>query len=69
MEKLKHKIIDKVEKIIDKEDLSIAEIQSVVFILKQLEEKDPMEMIMPIYSMLEKLDLKGEKHDIQKNCS
>ena len=64
MEKLKQRIIEKLEKIIDKEDLSIAEIQSVVFVLKQLEEKDPMEMIKPIYSMLEKLDLKGGKHDI-----
>lgn len=63
MEKLKQKIIEKVEKIIDKEDLSIAEIQSVVFVLKQLEE-DPMEMIKPIYSILEKIDMKGEKHDL-----
>ena len=64
MEKLKQKIIEKVEKIIDKEDLSIAEIQSVVLILKHLEEKDPMELMMPIYSMIEKMDMKGGKHDI-----
>ena len=68
MEKLKQKIIERVEKIIDKEDLSITEIQSVVFVLKQLEEKDPLEIIKPIYSMLEKIDMKGESHDIQKNC-
>lgn len=64
MEKLKSKIIDKLEDFLDKEDLSISEIEKIVLILKHLEEKDPMELMMPIYSMIEKMDMKGGKHDI-----
>lgn len=64
MEKLKHKIIDKLEAFLDKEDLSISEIEKIVSILKHLEEKDPMELMMPIYSMIEKMDMKGGKHDL-----
>ena len=64
MEKLKSKIIDKLEAFLDKEDLSISEIEKIVLILKHLEEKDPMELMMPIYSMIEKMDMKGGKHDI-----
>ena len=64
MEKLKHKIIDKLKAFLDKEDLSISEIEKIVSILKHLEEKDPMELMMPIYSMIEKMDMKGGKHDL-----
>lgn len=66
MNDVKAKMLSKIDKILDREDLSIMELQTLSFIIKDMSLKDPVEPLLSMYNNL--LTVEKEKSDaLQKD--
>lgn len=66
MNDVKAKMLSKIDKILDREDLSIMELQTLSFIIRDMSLKDPVEPLLSMYNNL--LTVEKEKSDaLQKD--
>lgn len=66
MNDIKAKMLSKIDKILDREDLSIMELQTLSFIIRDMSLKDPVEPLLSMYNNL--LTVEKEKSDaLQKD--
>ena len=66
MNDIKAKMLSKIDKILDREDLSIMELQTLSFIIRDMSLKDPVEPLLSVYNNL--LTVEKEKSDaLQKD--
>ena len=66
MNDVKAKMLSKIDKILDREDLSIMELQTLSFIIRDISLKDPVEPLLSMYNNL--LTVEKEKSDaLQKD--
>lgn len=61
MNDIKAKMLSKIDKILDREDLSIMELQTLSFIVRDMSLKDPVEPLLSMYNNL--LTVEKEKSD------